>query len=93
MQTTESSIVKWGNSQGVRIPKKMLDILGLKDNDKIELSLEASGIMIKPIQKKFRNLKERVEEFYQVDFEKAIAENPYCFDEVDFGKPVGEEVW
>ena len=93
MQMTESSLVKWGNSQGVRIPKKMLELLGIKDNDKLNIVLEESSIVITPTKKRSKTLKERFEEFYQMDFEQAIANNPYTFEEVDFGGAVGDEVW
>ena len=35
--TEVSKIQKWGNSQGIRIPKKMLEMLDLKVNDSISI--------------------------------------------------------
>ena len=35
--TEVSKIQKWGNSQGIRIPKKMLETLDLKVNDSISI--------------------------------------------------------
>ena len=46
-----------------------------------------------PITSTHKKIKERVEEFYKTDFETAVKENPYSFDEVDFGVPVGDEIW
>ncbi|HSC18982.1 MAG TPA: AbrB/MazE/SpoVT family DNA-binding domain-containing protein, partial [Rhizomicrobium sp.] len=30
-------VAKWGNSLAVRLPKKLVDELGLKEGDKLEL--------------------------------------------------------
>ena len=32
-----ATIQRWGNSQGLRIPKALLDALGLRENDRVEL--------------------------------------------------------
>ena len=32
-----ATIQKWGNSQGLRIPKALLDAIGLRENDRVEL--------------------------------------------------------
>jgi antitoxin MazE len=42
-----ASIIKIGNSQGVRIPKPLLDQTGIKDD--VELEVEKSQIIIRPI--------------------------------------------
>jgi len=38
-------------------------------------------------------MRQRVEEFYGADFETAISENSYEFEEVDWGQPAGGEIW
>jgi len=63
----------------------MLDNLGLKDNDTVDIIVDENAIMIKPAPQKYRDLKERVEDFYKMDFDKVVEENPYRFEEVDFG--------
>jgi len=88
----EGTISPWGNGRAIRIPKDILEIVGLKDNDKIRISTNGNQIVIEAT-KKYRSLKDRVEDFYKMDFDTAIAENPYTFDEVDFGCAVGDEVW
>jgi len=89
-----TTIVKWGNSRGVRLPKPFLESLGLKDNDTVDILTDNGAIIIKKSEKAQRKtLKQRVEEFYGKDFETAIKENPYEFEEVDWGKPVGDEIW
>lgn len=41
------NIIKIGNSQGIRIPKPLLDQIGIKDN--VELQVEKTQIIIRPI--------------------------------------------
>lgn len=41
-------IVKIGNSQGLRIPKLLLDQTGIKDD--VELMVEKTSIIIRPIE-------------------------------------------
>lgn len=33
----QSKIVKWGNSQGIRIPKILLEYLNIADNDTVDI--------------------------------------------------------
>ena len=40
-------VIKIGNSQGIRIPKPLLDQTGIKDD--VELEVEKSQIIIRPI--------------------------------------------
>ena len=90
--TTTTTIAKWGNSQAIRLPKPFLESLDLKDNDTVELLLHNDQIII---QKKYQHktLKQRIEEFHGKDFETVVKENLYEFKEMDWGQPVGEEIW
>ena len=90
--TTTTTIAKWGNSQGIRLPKNFLENLELKDNDTVEILLDNDKIIIK---KKYqhKSLKQRVEEFHGKDFESVLKEIPYKFEETDWGQPAGEELW
>ena len=47
-----SQIAKWGNSQGVRIPRKLLQVAGIKINDNVEIIAQNDVLMIRPSQKK-----------------------------------------
>ena len=42
-----ATIQKWGNSQGLRIPKALLDAVGLKEHDRVELVQMDDGINIR----------------------------------------------
>lgn len=79
-----AAIQKWGNSQGIRIPKSILDISLLKADDLVDIVAEENQIIIKKaVQRKHITLAERLKSF----------NGEYCFEEADWGKPVGEEIW
>ena len=42
-------IQKWGNSQGIRIPKVILDELSISDKDELEIKVEDNKILIENI--------------------------------------------
>lgn len=89
-----TTIVKWGNSRGIRLPKPFLENLNLKDNDLVDVISNNNMIIIKKsTNRQHKTLKQRVEEFYGEDFESALRNNSYAYDEIDSGEPVGDEIW
>lgn len=80
-----ATIQKWGNSQGIRIPKPVLAALQWQQGEKITMSVEGKKLLIEqaPISR-HKSIKELFKGF--------SAEN-YTPREIDWGKPVGEEVW
>lgn len=92
-----TTIQKWGNSQGVRLPKVILEAVFLEENDPVEIVAENDSIIIrKPARKRRakRSLEERLEVFYQKPIDEILADDDlYTPTEVDWGKPVGKEVW
>ena len=65
-------VQKWGNSQGIRLPKKILKDLGININDKIEISLNGEEIIFKKI-KKYTNLDDLFKDYkgdYRKDFDE-----------------------
>ncbi len=86
----QATIQRWGNSQGLRIPKVLLDALGIQENDKVELIQVADGIQIKKAKVPHRTLEERLTAFYG----KPIDQIPRVEQqEVDWGVPEGDEIW
>ena len=80
-----TKIQKWGNSQGLRLNKQLLERAGLKPGDEVEISVEDSSLVIVPARKirgkyNLENLVARIPEDYQPE-------------EVDWGKPSGREEW
>lgn len=79
-----TTISKWGNSQGIRLPKIFLESLNLHDNDTVEISTENDAIIIK---------KSKVGEYKTIqELFKGYTEI-YQPIEIEWGEPVGEETW
>jgi len=76
-----ATIQKWGNSQGIRIPKVILEGLSLKEGTDVELFVEDNALIIKPRSK--RTIQDL---FIGYDGE-------YTPEEVDWGADVGGEKW
>ena len=79
----EAKILKWGNSDAIRLPKVMLKELKVKTGDSIYITKEGNKIIITKISKQFKTLEERFEGY----------KGTYKPTEVDWGKPVGNEIW
>jgi antitoxin MazE len=80
-----SKIQKWGNSQGLRLAKNLLKDAQLDVGDEVDISVKDGVIIITPA-KRIRgrhNLKDLVS--------RISKNNQPC--EVDWGEPVGKEVW
>ena len=84
----EMKLSKWGNGYGVRIPKEVLNSIGIsseklnEDCIKLEVVVENGKLVVSksntPLEKLFKDFKGNSED-YKVD--------------VDFGNPIGNEVW
>ena len=83
--TLLSTISKWGNGQGIRLPKTLLELLKWENNDKLEIIVENENIRIKKINstKKRKNIKELFTNY----------EREYEVQEIDWGEPEGKEIW
>ena len=81
--TEVSKIQKWGNSQGIRIPKKMLETLDLKVNDSISIEEGENCLKIKKVEEKLSNI-EKLFLNYEDEYEKI---------DLDWDNEVGKEVW
>ena len=80
---TTVTIQKWGNSQGIRIPKFILEQINLSTDSTVDLIVKDNTIIIKEAVKKHKTLAER--------FENYNGETPT--GEYDWGNPQGEEIW
>lgn len=77
-----TTVQKWGNSQAVRLPKALLEMTNIKENDKVEIKVQDGNLIISPV-KKHRTLEERIAEYKE----------DYTCSEWDTGNPVGKEVF
>ena len=74
-------IKTWGNSQGIRIPKNILEKLGLHVSDTLQIEVIDDSIVLKKAFK-HKTFEERVAEYN--------GEISIC--DYDWGEPVGKEI-
>ena len=68
MQTT---VVKWGNSHGIRLPKAFLQNIKITENDPVDVILENEKIIIKKVNLKgHKTIKQRLMDFYGDNYQE-----------------------
>ena len=92
------TIQRWGNSQAIRLPKAVLDLAFLKENDLVQIIVEENKIIIKKVTSNqiHKSFKQRLEEYYNKDIETILVEaeqNNKRPIEIEWGEPVGNEIW
>ena len=64
-----TTIQKWGNSQGVRIPKILLDSINWSENEEVSINIEEDKLVIEKAKTQNRkNIKELFKD-YKEDYE------------------------
>ena len=77
------TLKQWGNSSGILLPKELMNRAGIKQNDTLDAEVINGKIILTP-GFRHRSLKERAAEY---------GGNLNLSDEIDWGEPVGNEVW
>ena len=77
-------ISKWGNGQGIRIPKNDLELLEWKKDDELEMIIEKGNLKIQKVEKEKRKTIKELFANYYGSYEK---------QEIDWGEPQGKEIW
>ncbi len=77
-----TKVQKWGNSQGLRLSKQVLDLADIAVGDDVQIIVGEGQITVKKSGSKY-NLAELV----------ARIPKRYRAKEVGFGLPVGKEEW
>jgi len=76
-------IKKWGNSASVRIPAQVMAAAELRIDQAVDVRAEDGRIIIEPAPVPAYTLDELLD-----------GMKPETFpDEIDFGPPVGQEIW
>ena len=80
-----TKVLKWGNSQGLRLTKALLNEAGIHVGDDVNVSVQRGRIVVEPVP--------RVRGRY--DLNALLSEMPkeYQPEELDWGLPAGKEVW
>ncbi len=79
----QTQVKTWGNSQGIRLPKEVLQEADVNVDDMLDVKVSNGVIMLtKPFRHK--SLEERAAEY---------GGNLDLDGEFDWGEPVGREIW
>ncbi len=78
-----TQVKAWGNGQGIRFSKELLDSLGIRLNEYLQVNIVNGDIVLSKTFK-HKTLEERAEEF-----DGKLG--PY--EELDWGDPAGREEW
>lgn len=74
---------RWGNKVGLRIPKPMLEQIGLTDGPQVDVKIEAGRLVIEPGRRRRMMMAELLEGFTPDDRPGEVA----------WGAPAGREIW
>jgi antitoxin MazE len=80
-----TKVQKWGNSQGLRLAKQVLEEARISVGDPVDVSTRDGVIVIAPV----RRVRGRL------SLQELVSRIPknYKPEEVEWGKPVGKEDW
>lgn len=79
----EAQVVKWGNGQGIRLPKLILQELDLHINDRVQMEVEENRIVITKKTFRHQSLEERA---------KVYGGKLGPYTEYEWGESEGREV-
>ncbi len=80
-----AKLQKWGNSQGIRFTKAILDEARIRVGDQVNVLVRKGRIIVEPVR--------TVHGKYDLkDLVSKIPED-YRAEESDWGPPVGKEAW
>ncbi len=78
-----TTIRKWGNSLGLRIPASIAEQILLTEGDEVSFSVEGNQLIVTPVRPKKYTLSELLEGMSE--------ENLHS--EIDWGADQGQEIW
>lgn len=85
---TTVTLSKWGNAQGVRIPKDMRERLGLHEGERLEVEIQDGSIVLTPLPHTPRVIRPA-----NLSALFAHRTEAYTAEEDPFGAPTGTEEW
>jgi antitoxin MazE len=80
-----TKVQKWGNSQGLRLSRQLLEEAQISVGDDVDVAVHEGVIVVAPVKHRrgkhnLRELVRRIPKGHQSE-------------EMDWGHPVGQEVW
>jgi len=80
-----TKVQKWGNSQGIRLSKELLSHVEINVGDAVDVAVRDGALVVTPLRRvrgghDLRDLVRRIPKDYKPE-------------ELDWGYPVGREVW
>ena len=86
----QTAIVKWGNSQGIRLPKALLESVDISESDIVDVAAENGNIIIKKSKKNRTHipLAMRLKDWDGQPYELTDEDKEWLNME-----PAGEEIW
>ncbi len=63
MTTKGVKLTRWGNSQGIRLPKSIIELLNLNMGDDLSLEVKNEQLIITPLRKR-KSVAERFAEYH-----------------------------
>jgi antitoxin MazE len=82
----KTHVSKWGNSLAIRIPKALAIELGLREGTAVDVTSEPGRLVITPATGTGRR------KYSLKEILRGIRPE-HLHSEVDFGPPVGKEIW
>jgi antitoxin MazE len=80
-----TKVQKWGNSQGVRLSKELLAGAEIKVGDAVDVAVREGVLVVTPVR--------RVRGGHDLAELTGGVDKGYQPAELDWGGPVGKEVW
>lgn len=80
-----TKVQKWGNSQGLRLAKRVLEDARLSVGDSVDVTTRDGVIVISPVRRARGKL----------SLQELVSRIPksYKAQEVEWGRPAGKEAW
>lgn len=80
-----TKIQKWGNSQGLRISRQLLADADIEVGDEVSIAVRDGVLIVSPVRRVRGSL----------DLGQLVREIPADYEpgELDWGPPLGREVW
>ena len=80
-----TKVQKWGNSQGIRLSKELLSDVEINVGDAVDVAVRDGALVVTPVRRvrgghDLRALVRRIPKDYKPE-------------ELDWGYPVGREIW